>query len=129
MRPFFEEKSMSFKIPAWILASFGGVVALLVASLAYAGLSDPHYDVQVGEVEIVNDGTNNAIYVRGIFTPALPCPVQGFVYLSTDPFEKEVTSLLLTAKATGKTVRYVHVYCISGGASDGYSRGNGFVLK
>ena len=39
-------------------------------------------ELQVAEIEIVNvnDGTANAnaIYVRGSFSPALPCPTQGF---------------------------------------------------
>ena len=107
--------------------------ALLVFALsprpAHAALQYAYWDFQVTEMEIVNDGTNNAVAVRGTFTPALPCPVQGFVYFPSDPLQKEVTSLLLTAKATGRTMSYVHVYCFTTGFWNGYSRGNGLVIK
>ena len=96
---------------------------------ANAALADYHFDVQVTDIEVVNDGTNNAIYVRGSFTPALPCQVQGFVYFATDPFQREVTAMLLAAKSTGRSVSFVHSYCVSSGASNGYGRGNGYVLK
>jgi hypothetical protein len=100
-----------------------------VPSFAHAALSDPHYAVQVADIEIVNDGTNNAIYVRGTFTPTLPCSVQGFVYFANDAFQKDVTAILLVAKSTGRPVSFTHSYCISGTASNGYGRGNGYVLK
>jgi hypothetical protein len=104
-------------------------MAQLIATPVSAALSDFHYDVQVTDIEIVNDGTNNAIYVRGGFTPALPCAVQGFVFYSSDPYQKEISALLLTAKATGRSASFVHAYCISSGAANGYGRGNGYSLK
>jgi hypothetical protein len=106
-------------------------IGLVIAPMtdAIAGLGDPHYSLQVGDMEIVNDGTNNAIYVRGTFTPALPCPIQGFVYFAADPFEKEMTGMIITAKATGRNLTYAHSYCMSSGAATGYSRGNGVVLQ
>lgn len=55
--------------------------------------------------------------------------MQGFVYFPSDPLQKEVTSLLLTAKATGRTMSYVHAYCFTTGFWNGYSRGNGLVIK
>ncbi len=120
------DKSCS-KIRSLLFLCF--LVAVSAMKDASAGLADPHYSVQVGDVEIVNDGTNNAIYVRGVFTPALPCPIQGFVYFAADAFEKEMTSMIVTAKATGRTLTYTHSYCLSSGASSGYSRGNGVVLQ
>ena len=96
---------------------------------ASATLADLHYDVQVTDIEVVNDGTYNAMYVRGAFTPALPCPVQGFFLFPTDPYQKEVTAMLMTAKLTGRSVSFVHAYCMAGGPANGYSRGNGYVLK
>lgn len=96
---------------------------------AVAGLGDPHFSVQVGDMEIVNDGTNNAIYIRGTFTPALPCAIQGFVYYAADPFEKEMTAMIVTAKAAGRNITYAHSYCMNSGAATGYSRGNGLVLQ
>lgn len=111
---------------------FFALAALAVVSLQLpvrAGLSDPHWDVVISDIEIVNDGTNNAIYARGTFAPTLPCPVQGFVYFSTDPFAKEVTAILIAAKTSGRSVSFAHAYCMNGGASNGYGRGNGYVLK
>ena len=105
------------------------VLIFLTPTLStHAALTDTHYVVQISAIEVVNDGTNNAIYIRGTFTPALPCAVQGFFLVSTDPFEKEIVGMLLLAKASGRSASYTHNYCVSGGVSDGYSRGNGFLL-
>ncbi len=82
-------------------------------------------ELQVAEIEIVNDGAANAIYVRGSFSPALPCPTQGFVMFSSDPFLKEVMAMLLMAKSTGRPVSFTNVYC----HATGYGRGNGYILK
>ena len=75
----------------------------------------------------MNDGTTtgNAIYVRGSFSPALPCPTQGFVMFASDPFLKEVMAMLLMAKSIGRPVSFTNVYC----HDSGYGRGNGYVLK
>ena len=93
------------------LISFATTVATLLAcSSAMAAI-----ELQVAEIEIVNlnDGTTNgnAIYVRGSFSPALPCPTQGFIMFPSDPLLKEVMAMLLMAKSTG------------------YGRDNGYVLK
>jgi hypothetical protein len=104
-------------------------LAIAPMTSAIAALGDPHYTAQVTEMEIVNDGVNNAIYVRGTFTPPLPCPIQGFVYFAADPFEKELTAVIVTAKAAGRSITYAHSYCMNSGASTGYSRGNGVVLQ
>lgn len=98
------------------------------SSSTNAALTDAQYVAQISAIEIVNDGTNNAIYVRGTFTPTLPCATQGFFVVQSDPFEKEIVAMLFTAKTSGRSISYTHVYCVSGGISDGYSRGNGFVL-
>lgn len=86
-------------------------------------------EMQVAEIEVVNmnDGTatGNAIYVRGSFSPALPCPAQGFVMFPSDPLLKEAMALLLMAKSTGRPVSFTNVYC----HASGYGRGNGYVLK
>jgi hypothetical protein len=104
-------------------------LAVLAITPALAGLSDPRYELQVGDIEVVNDGVNNGLYVRGSFSPTLPCPVQGFVAYAAEPYLKEVMAMLLTAKASGRAVSFVHVYCVGSGAAVGYSRGNGYVLK
>lgn len=103
------------------LAAFAAATAALLASTPATAANE----LQVAEVEIVNlnDGTANAnaIYVRGNFSPALPCPTQGFVMFPSDPFLKEVMAMLLMAKSTGRPVSFTNVYC----HSTGYGRGNG----
>lgn len=106
-------------------ALLGAALALVAIVPAIASPFDPR-DMQVGEIEISNDGTSNAIYVRWTFTPALPCPMEGFVYWAGDAHQKEITALLLTAKPTGRTASFVHVCSVgAGSASSGYSRATG----
>ena len=100
------------------------ISSVLAAASASSGLAFAN-DVQLTEIEAINDGTNNGIYIRGVFTPALPCATQGFFLISSDPFEKETVAMLLTAKATGRNVGFTFVYC----HANGYGRGNGYVLK
>lgn len=101
------------------------ILASGLASLAMQAAFASQHEVQVSEIEVINDGTNNAIYVRGTFSPSVPCPTQGFFFLSADPFQKELSAIMLTAKMTGRAVSYAHVYC----HANGYSRGNGYILK
>lgn len=86
------------------------------------------YTVQVSEVEMNNNGlyfdaSGNAapaIFVRGTFTPALPCAQQGFFLVAADPFFQATLAIILSAKATGAPVGFTHVYC----HANGYSRGS-----
>lgn len=106
------------------LTSLATAVAALLACSSVVAT-----ELQVAEIEIVNvnDGTTNgnAIYVRGSFSPALPCPTQGFIMFPSDPFLKEVMAMLLMAKSTGRPVSFANAYC----HATGYGRGNGYVLK
>lgn len=102
------------------------VLLAFISSAPFIPLaSAAQYEVRVAEIEIVNDGSNNAIYVRGTFTPAIPCPIQGFFITAADPFQKEIAAMLLSAKVSGSTVAYTHVYC----HQNGYGRTNRYVLK
>lgn len=92
------------------------------------------YTVQITQVEMNNNGlyvdssgtAQAAIFVRGTFTPALPCAQQGFFIIASDPFEKETLAMLIAAKVAGTPIGYAHVYCF---AANGYSRGNIVVLQ
>lgn len=91
------------------------------------------YIVQISQIEMNNNGlyvdgngvAQAAIFVRGTFTPALPCAQQGFFIIASDPFEKETLAMLLAAKAAGTTIGYTHVYC----NTNGYSRGSVIVMQ
>ncbi len=93
-----------------------------------AGALAAPYTVQVSEVEMNNNGlyidaSGNiapAIFVRGTFTPVLPCAQQGFFLIANDPFFQETLAIILSAKATGTPLGFTHVYC----HANGYSRGN-----
>ncbi len=103
------------------------LAALLCCGLSGIALAAP-YSVQVAEVEMNNSGLyidangspQPAIFVRGVFTPALPCAQQGFFLTSADPFLQETLAIILTAKASGAPLGFTHVYC----HSSGYSRGS-----
>ena len=97
--------------------------------LSTASFAAP-YTVQIAQVEMNNnalyiDAAGNpepAIFVRGTFTPALPCAQQGFFLIAGDPFFDETIAILLSAKATGSPVGFTFVYC----HASGYARGNTF---
>jgi len=113
-----------------LLSKIFVALAAFCATAAFALLTDTHWTAQVGDVEVVtDDAAHAAIYVRGVFAPALPCPIQGFVLVSTDPYQKEMFSMILMAKATGRPITFTHTYCFTSGPHAGYSRGNGIVLQ
>jgi len=106
--------------------------ALLISSLVWVPpCAAQATTVTISQIEINNDTSSgtayngNAVFVRGSFSPALPCASQGFFVASTDPFEKEIMATLLLAKASGRTVSFTFVYC----HSNGYARGNSYVLN
>lgn len=86
------------------------------------------YTVQITDVEMNNTGLYTdangnpqaAIFVRGTFTPTLPCAQQGFFLLASDPLFAETIAIILTAKSSGTSLGYTHVYCYA----NGYSRGS-----
>ena len=98
-----------------------------VGCLASAGVVAAPYTVQVTEVEMNNNGlfidasgnAEPAIFVRGTFSPALPCAQQGFFLISGDPLLQYTLAIILTAKASGSPLGFTHVYC----HANGYSRG------
>ncbi len=102
-------------------------LVVLGCSLSENALAAP-YSVQISEVEMNNNGLyvdangspQAAIFVRGVFTPALPCAQQGFFLTSSDPLFQQTLAIILTAKASGASLGYTHVYC----HSSGYSRGS-----
>jgi hypothetical protein len=63
------------------------------------------------------------IMVTGAFTPALPCTLQYFFLLPSDPLFKEVYAMLLTAQTTGAPIQYNHEFC----HSNGLSRGSNYI--
>jgi len=48
-----------------------------------------------------NGSSEAAIFIRGVFTPALPCAQQGFFLTSSDPLFQQTLAIILTAKASG----------------------------
>jgi len=107
------------------------LAAALLFGFAMPCFSQAQFTVTISQVEVNYDLTNastygsDVIFVRGTFTPALPCAVQGFFLTPTDAFLNQMVATLLLAKATGKTITYTHVYC----HSNGYSRGNSLILN
>lgn len=103
------------------------VVLVFTSTYSVASTTAP-YSVQISEVEVNNNGlyidangnAEPAIFVRGVFTPALPCPQQGFFLIASDPLLQETVAIIIAAKAAGTPLGYNHVYCYS----NGYSRGD-----
>jgi len=112
----------------------GRAVALfaLTVGLSTVAFAAP-YTVQISEVEINNNGLfvdasgnpQPAIFVRGTFTPTLPCAQQGFFLYANDPFLPETVAVLLAAKATGSPVGFTFIYC----TTNGYARGGTFSIQ
>jgi hypothetical protein len=69
-------------------------------------------------------GAGDKLIVYASFSPATGCTSNAFVFFSSDPYYKETYAAMLLAKATGKSIRYLHVYC----TAEGYSRGNEYML-
>jgi hypothetical protein len=84
--------------------------------------------VQISEVEMNNNGlyvdasgnAEPAIFVRGTFSPPLPCAQQGFFLINGDPLLQYTLAIILSAKASGALLGYTHGYC----HANGYSRGS-----
>jgi hypothetical protein len=101
----------------------------LAAVLPEAAIAAP-YSVQITEIEMNNNGLYTdttgtpqpAVFVRGIFTPALPCAQQGFFLIASDPLFQETLAILLSAQARGAVVGYTNVFC----NPNGYSRGSSY---
>jgi hypothetical protein len=107
------------------------VRALLCASLGCilsSGALAAPYSVQISEVEMNNNGLYTdttgtavpAIFVRGTFSPTLPCAQQGFFLVGSDPLFQSTLAIILSAKASGALLGYTHVFC----HPNGYSRGS-----
>lgn len=92
--------------------------ALIVSEPARAGWVYGN----ISEINLINDGSNDGVYVTGSF--AAGCTYNGFVIYATDPYFQQVYATLLTAKATGRQVKFMNVYC----HSSGYARGNQYAI-
>ena len=70
----------------------GLLCASLSCILSSEGLAAP-YSIQISEVEMNNNGLYTdttgaavpAVFVRGTFSPPLPCAQQGFFLIGSDP--------------------------------------------
>jgi hypothetical protein len=60
----------------------------------------------------------------GTFSPSLGCTHSGFMLFASDSYFNQSYALLLAAKASGATIKFVHSYCLA----NGYARGNGYAL-
>ncbi len=96
------------------------IFAILSLALALFAAPASATDVVVTQVLVVSDGTSNkGIYVRGTFSPALPCAIQGYFVAQTDVLEREIFSVSLTALALSRGISYTHVSCNAAGYSVG----------
>jgi hypothetical protein len=107
------------------MKSFRGILATAIA----ATVVSPVFADNVGtisEIRVVANGgsSTDGIAVTGTFTPSLGCAQPGFMLFSTDPYFAQSYALLLTAKASGATIRFVNSYCLP----NGYARGNGYAI-
>ena len=78
----------------------------------------------VTEIQFYSEGTSNdKIVVVGTFNTGCSHPNM-FVMGSGDAYFKEIYAAMLTAKLTGTSIKYLHIYC----TPDGFSRGNAYSL-
>ena len=89
------------------------VIALIAAS---APANAAWYSGTIADIKIVNDGSNDGVYIDTGFSTG--CTFNGFLIVSIDPYFQQIYAQLLTAKATG---RQISIYSVSCHAS-GYAR-------
>jgi hypothetical protein len=78
----------------------------------------------VTEIQIYSENAStDRILVKGTFNTGCATP-NLFVVAMNDNFFKEIFATLLTAKSTGTSIKYLHIYCMP----DGISRGNAYAI-
>lgn len=102
---------------------------LLVAGTLALGLASPAAaqwkQGTINDIQIVNAGSGaDGVTVLATFDHPTGCTYQGFTFFSSDPYFESIYALMLTAKATGRPIKYMHVYCLT----SGYARGNQYVM-
>jgi hypothetical protein len=107
------------------MKSFRGVLAtVIVATFVSPAFADNVGTISEIRVLAAGGGSADGIVVTGTFTPSLGCPQPGFMLYSTDPYFAQSYALLLAAKASGATIKFVNSYCMP----NGYARGNGYAM-
>jgi hypothetical protein len=81
----------------------------------------------ITKIETISTGTtsNDMVLVFGTFTTG--CTYSAFVLISSDNYFSQTYAAMLAAKVAGTTIQYDHVYCVTSGASAGYSRGDMYI--
>lgn len=102
-----------------VTRNFIWLLTFVICALPIVASATEH-SVSIPGIKVVNDGSYDMVVVTGTFSPALPCPKQGFWIYPTESKFKEIYSMLLAVKATGGTLTYTFVYC----HENGYARGN-----
>lgn len=99
----------------------------IALTLGFASIPAAHAGWVYGNVTEIQIYAENAstdrILVKGTFNTGCANP-NYFVLAMSDNFFKEIYATLLTAKLTGTSIKYLHIYCMP----DGISRGNAYAL-
>lgn len=65
------------------------------------------------------------VIVYATLVPSPGCTYSAFLLLPSDAMYKETYVTLLTAKAAGAKIKYLHAYC----HTSGFARGNGYSIS
>lgn len=98
-------------------------LALGLASIPAAHAGWVYGTITEIEITAENNPATDRVLIKGTFNTGCANP-HYFVLGMNDNFFKETFALLMTAKLTGTSIKFLHIYCMS----DGISRGNVYAL-
>ncbi len=103
-----------------MFTTFTRTIACLLFAAMAAPASAGWLTGTITDIKIVNDGSNNGVYVGTSFSTG--CSYNGFLMVSTDPYFDHIYAQIVTAKATGRQITIYTVYC----HASGYARASVF---
>jgi hypothetical protein len=114
-----------------VCKNWGALLATMVLASLVTGQAVAQQTGTITSIQVVSTGTtaNDGVLVLGNFSPTSGCTENGFLVVSTDDYFSQTVAMLYAAKATGASIQWTFVYCITSGPFTGYARAHAYIWQ